>query len=287
MASALTRRFLFLPAEIRFFLFRPILGRTYTSQGLRDYAPLKISRPFGFNAEIGRNYSSRASKRSMGNNFEDGFSNEVSNFETELEWAEPDFEVDSEWFHDVLEITPDIIEVQSGRKEFDEYKENAWKLAVSWLAKRACTTAELMAKLRNKKIPTTVIESMIDELKRREFLDDKSYAESFCRSRWTSLNWGPCRIKKALLQKGVKESDIERATDLVFREEGQKNDLAINLSTTSLDRLFAQASKQWVQGKNLPLANRRARMMRWLQYRGFDWGVTSYILKKLESHYPP
>lgn len=92
---------------------------------------------------------------------------------------------------------------------------------------------------------------------------------------------------QALLQKGVNEADIERAINVVFKDDNTNSGLQVGMSKISMDRLFAQASKQWLQGKTASLANRRARMARWLQYRGFDWGVTNYILKKLESKYPP
>ncbi|EHA8592284.1 putative Regulatory protein recX [Cocos nucifera] len=58
------------------------------------------------------------------------------------------------------------------------------------------------------------------------------------------------------------------------------------MSKTSMDRLFLQASKQWLRGQSTSLENRKARIIRWLQYRGFGWGVTSTILERLESQYP-
>lgn len=88
--------------------------------------------------------------------------------------------------------------------------------------------------------------------------------------------------------KGVREVDAEKAVKLVF-EDGKSGDQhsSVALSKLSMDHLFVQASKQWLRGRDVPKETRKSRIVRWLQYRGFNWGVVSVILKKLESQYPP
>lgn len=88
--------------------------------------------------------------------------------------------------------------------------------------------------------------------------------------------------------KGVSEVDVQKAIKLVF-EDGKSGDQqsSLGLSKLSMDNLFVQASKQWLRGRDVPKETRKSRIVRWLQYRGFNWGVVSTILKKLESQYPP
>lgn len=90
------------------------------------------------------------------------------------------------------------------------------------------------------------------------------------------------------MKKGVSEVDAENAVKLVF-EDGESSDQESNLglSKVSMDQLYIQASKQWLRGRDLPKETRKSRIVRWLQYRGFNWGVVSIILKKLESECPP
>lgn len=115
------------------------------------------------------------------------------------------------------------------------------------------------------------------------------YAEAFSRSRWSSSSWGPRRIKQALLSKGVSKLDAENAIKLVFEEGESDNDqkLVHGLSKLSMDNLLVQASKQWLRGQEVPKETRKSRIVRWLQYRGFSWDVIGFVLKKLESQYPP
>lgn len=96
-------------------------------------------------------------------------------------------------------------------------------------------------------------------------------------------------MDQALLKKGVSEAAAENAIKLVFEgdESGAQASSSLGLSKLSMDHLFIQASKQWLRGQDVPRETRKSRIIRWLQYRGFNWDVVSVILKKLESHHAP
>ena len=89
---------------------------------------------------------------------------------------------------------------------------------------------------------------------------------------------------QALFKKGVSQADAEKAVEVVFKgndcDEDHKS--FIGFSKHSMDHLYAQASKQWSRGHNVPVETRKSRIVRWLQYRGFDWNVINFILKKLD-----
>lgn len=85
--------------------------------------------------------------------------------------------------------------------------------------------------------------------------------------------------------------DADNAIKLVFKndeagEEQESRESGHAISKPSLDQLYVQASKQWLKGQDVPREKRKVRIIRWLQYRGFDWSVVSFILKKLESSHP-
>ncbi|KAJ1273378.1 hypothetical protein BS78_06G275500 [Paspalum vaginatum] len=161
------------------------------------------------------------------------------------------------------------------------------KAAIELLAGRAFTVSELRKKLRSRKYPVDTVDAVIADFKSRGLLNDGSYAESFSRSRWQTSTWGPRRIKQALRQKGVSEEEVDQATRRVFQDGGHAKEAGYGISEASMDHLFAQASKQWQRGQSLTLENRRGRIVRWLQYRGFNWAVTNAIIRKLEAQHPP
>uniref|UniRef100_A0ACD5WPL7 Uncharacterized protein n=2 Tax=Avena sativa TaxID=4498 RepID=A0ACD5WPL7_AVESA len=162
------------------------------------------------------------------------------------------------------------------------------KSAIELLAVRAFTVSELRKKLCGKNYSIDTVDSVIADFKSRGMLNDSYYAESFSRSRWQSSTWGPRRIKQALRQKGVPEAEVDQATRSVFQDvHNGEEQMTHGFSKASMDHLFAQASKQWQRGGSLPLEKRRARIVRWLQYRGFNWAVTNSIVRKLEAQHPP
>ena len=101
----------------------------------------------------------------------------------------------------------------------------------------------------------------------------------------------PSRIcsfwNQALIKKGVSKGDVEKAVKLVFQDEDSDERSSMRLSNSSLQKLYVQSSKQWQRCDNVPHDTRKARIIRWLQYRGFDWSVIGIILKRLESKHPP
>ncbi|MCD7450555.1 hypothetical protein HAX54_007208 [Datura stramonium] len=199
----------------------------------------------------------------------------ITSLDDEVEWGTED------------EVNEDVV-LEHGIAETDKARQDAERTAVQLLASRALTAVELKKKLLGRKFTLNVVNAVITDFNTRGLINDGLYAEMFSRSRWSSSSWGPRRIKQALIKKGVSEVDADNAIKLVFKndETGEEQESGLAMSRPSLDQLFAQASKQWLKGQGVPREKRKARIIRWLQYRGFDWGVVSSILKKLESSYP-
>ncbi|KAG7577059.1 Regulatory protein RecX [Arabidopsis thaliana x Arabidopsis arenosa] len=173
-------------------------------------------------------------------------------------------------------------------KEACKTTQEAEHMAMRYLGLRAYSAADLKKKLIGKKYPLEVVDRVINDFQIRGFINDSLYAESFTRSRWSSLSWGPRRIKQALFKKGISNKDSETAIKLVFekhqcKEGDEEAELNHGLSKEAVDQLYVQASKRWLQGRDLPIETRKARVIRWLQYRGFNWGVVAQLLKRLES----
>ncbi|CAN1146364.1 hypothetical protein LINPERHAP2_LOCUS15208 [Linum perenne] len=89
----------------------------------------------------------------------------------------------------------------SGHAQEDQLVEDANKLAIKFLARRALTALELKKKLHGKKCPADIVDSVVASLQHRGYVNDSLYAESFARSRWSSLSWGPMRIKQGSFEK--------------------------------------------------------------------------------------
>ncbi|GAB2250847.1 hypothetical protein Droror1_Dr00017097 [Drosera rotundifolia] len=179
-------------------------------------------------------------------------------------------------------------EAEQQESDFRQNNHDAEKCAVELLASRAFTTMELRKKLKAKGFALSVVDRVVREFRSKGLINDYLYAETYSRSRWTSSTWGPGRINQELMRKGINRADAKKAIESVFEEGGADGEESRGgLSKSSVDQLFVQASKKWLLSRNLPSDTRKARIIRWLQYRGFDWGVVRMIVKKLESQHAP
>ena len=99
-----------------------------------------------------------------------------------------------------------------------------------------------------------------------------------------------------LRQKGVGGDDIDNALHKVFSTNDDYVPLAQDmgdneeevegrwgLTKEASDHLLDKARQQWGRGGNISDVARKRRMIGWLQRRGFNWSITSDILKVLEA----
>ncbi|KAK6134202.1 hypothetical protein DH2020_032058 [Rehmannia glutinosa] len=172
--------------------------------------------------------------------------------------------------------------IQSGHN-----RQDVENLAIELLAARAFTALELKKKLQGKRLPLDIVDAVITDFQSSGLINDCLYAETYSQSRWSSSSWAPRRTRQALFKKGISEVDVEKAIKLVFKNEDDGDqDSRIAMSKLSIDQLYVQASKQWRRSCDAPEETRKSRLVRWLQYRGFNWSVINYVLKKLESQNP-
>ncbi|KAJ0046248.1 hypothetical protein Pint_03732 [Pistacia integerrima] len=167
--------------------------------------------------------------------------------------------------------------------------QDAENLAIKLLATRAFTAVELRKKLNGKKFPPNIVEAVITDFQSRGLINDGLYAKAFSQSGWSTSTWGPRRIKQALFNKGIGGTDADTAAvKLVFQdaESDGEQESKLGMSKLSMDQFSFQAKKQWLRSRDAPKETRKIRIICWPQYRGFNWGITSFILKKLESQYP-
>ncbi|KAF8031751.1 hypothetical protein BT93_D0843 [Corymbia citriodora subsp. variegata] len=195
-------------------------------------------------------------------------------------------------FNEGIEADADETEIHQGdnRNVGSELRggksrKDAEDLAFKLLATRAYTAVAMTKKLQGKRFPPAIVEAVVNDFKSRGYINDGLYAETYSRSRWSSSCWGPRRIKQELFKKGVSKIDAEKAVKSVFEEcdSSFEQESRLGMSKVALDHLFSQASKQWLRSQGVPIDTRKSRIVRWLQYRGFSWGVISIILRKLES----
>ncbi|HSF15600.1 MAG TPA: regulatory protein RecX [Vicinamibacteria bacterium] len=109
----------------------------------------------------------------------------------------------------------------------------------------------------------TEVQSTIDFLLSRGYLDDPTFARELARSRVERKQWGPLRIERRLRELGVEESNIEAALSYAF-PDGQ-------------ERAAIAALARFLGSKGQLARGERSRAYRHLLSRGFT-GEVAYRL---------
>lgn len=142
------------------------------------------------------------------------------------------------------------------------------EMAITLLARREYSRAELVARLQAKQVPADEIDICLDELAEKSWQSDVRFAASFIRTR-VLRGQGQRRIENDLRQRGVDGDTIRAALDDVVEQEGVD---WFELARDVLARRFdcpGQTPKE------------RARRERFLLGRGFDFEQIRYAMSCL------
>lgn len=126
--------------------------------------------------------------------------------------------------------------------------------AVRLLARREHSVEELRRKLERKGYPPELIDPVIQKLASKRLVSDERFTANFVHHH-ARRGQGPVRIRAALRQQGVSESQVEEA-----------------LQSAAVDWVqLAREVRRRKFGSSAPRSlGERAKQARFLQYRGFD-----------------
>jgi len=137
-------------------------------------------------------------------------------------------------------------------------------IALAALSRREHSRLELVQKLKKAGFSNEDIEPLLDDLIKRDWLNEERFIDAFVRSRFNQ-NYGPMRIRYDLQQRGISGETITNAL-LSYQQEWQESAKELRI------RRF---------GEPLPLDQKnRAKQMRFLLSRGFLPDHIRYALSK-------
>ncbi|HKL87475.1 MAG TPA: RecX family transcriptional regulator [Salinibacter sp.] len=154
--------------------------------------------------------------------------------------------------------------------ERDEQYVQAKQRALDYLAHKPRTEEEVRRKLRRQDAPEAVIEDVVNRLYELSYLDDEAYAEDYVRNRFASKKYGPVRIRRELVERGVDRHTADAAVDDLFAEK----DVRAAART--------HAEKRWDRLDDEEPRRRKQKVYRYLRRRGFTSDTINPLLDELE-----
>lgn len=109
-------------------------------------------------------------------------------------------------------------QLEALEREDDGYR--ARDAAMSLLAHRARSRAELRRRLDGKEFPAAIVDQVLDWLDARGYIDDRAFAEAFVRDRLRLRPRGRIGLLQELRRKGVDEASAEAAIAGAMASEG-------------------------------------------------------------------
>ena len=155
--------------------------------------------------------------------------------------------------------------------EEDEEYVQAKQRALGYLAHKPRTEKEVRRKLRQEEYVDPVIEDVIARLYELEYLDDESYATDYAHNRFSSKKYGPIRIRRELVERGIERHVAEDAVADLYQD---KDPIAVARQ---------HAEKRWprLADEDDP-RRRKQKMYRYLRRRGFTSDTIYLVLDQLE-----
>ncbi|HEY2066459.1 MAG TPA: regulatory protein RecX [Gemmatimonadaceae bacterium] len=132
--------------------------------------------------------------------------------------------------------------------------------ALTMLAFRARSSAELARLLVRKGEPKQLVERAVDRLQEQGLLDDAAFAQSFTRAKVLGARQSKRRVQQGLAKKGVARDVSDAAIATVFEEESVDQSAIVE----------AAARKKLRSLVRLEPAVRRRRLYAFLARRGYD-----------------
>ena len=149
---------------------------------------------------------------------------------------------------------------------FEEERVRARQKALSLLAYRARSKAEIRDRLSQKGYDQNVTDSIVRDLERAGLLNDSAFASAYVQTRMIQKPMGKRLLIRELLDKGISEPLALQAVEERY-ESVTEPDVALSLIKPRLERYRREK----------PDAVRR-RISDLLKRRGFDWDVIGEVM---------
>ena len=162
-----------------------------------------------------------------------------------------------------LEIGMEVDKAFLDKVLLDSDKDKAFDYALTYISKYTPTEKILKNKLYEKGYGKVVVEYVVEKCKGYGYINDEEYARSY-----VALNSnikGKVRLKMELREKGVDDKYIQKA---LYKMPGSN--------------ACEELAKKHSRNQDLHDPKYRAKLIRFLQYRGYEWEDISQALATLK-----
>lgn len=164
-----------------------------------------------------------------------------------------------------IKVGTEIDDTRLGELVFESEKDKAFNYALSYISRYTPTTKGMRNKLYEKGYNTRIVNYVIDKATGYGYLNDEEWAR--CYVEFNKVVKGTSRIRQELLAKGISRDIVDKVLVGVESDDDKVLDLAVKHS----------------KGQDLDDPKYIARLVRFLQYRGFGGDIIWSTIDKLKT----
>ena len=184
---------------------------------------------------------------------------------------------------EVLFLSVDIF-YKSGLKKNDEISDDRFssllkenqlfhikQRAFRYLGRRFHSVSELRTKLRQKGYEIELINEVLDDLKKNNYLNDSKFAEMFVEEKIKLKLWGEQKLRSELIKRGIKSEIISDVLRNIISDEDKLNNAMI------------VASKKYdsLKNRNVDKDVIKRKLITFLNSRGYKYDVIKEVCDEL------
>lgn len=147
---------------------------------------------------------------------------------------------------------------------------SALKKISSFCAYQERSLFEVRAKLEDWGLQAEEVDKLISRLEEQDFLNEKRFVESFVRGRFGLKKWGKVRIRQELKMRQIPNDMIMEALNALNEVEYEET-------------LNFLAERKWKLTKEPDLYKKKAKVSRFLLFRGFESDRIKDVVDKLAT----
>ena len=142
--------------------------------------------------------------------------------------------------------------------------------AIGILQRRMHSKREIKTKLLKKKYDKKLIDTTIEYLVDRNYLNEEQFTEQFIREKFVIRKNGPNKIRAELINKGIPREIIDRQINLAIGEE------------ESIENALSLARKRLPRIENFDLTKKKQRLFSFLSSRGYSHSTIFNVFSALD-----
>lgn len=153
--------------------------------------------------------------------------------------------------------------------EYEEQLLSCKQYGIRLVSRSLYTEGQIVDKMAQRQYSQEIIDSAVALLKEYGYINDTYYSEAFIKNSQNVSKYGKRKIQMLMHQKHIEKKTISKTIDEHFDDE------------IEFENAFKLAEKKYALIKNEETIKIKAKLYRYLSYRGFEADIVNKVVRRI------